>query len=113
MLTLDNVPDRIASKVEKLDLDGTPNVADSDFWRTEGAENYAVWPGHAGEKHVCVFVNVRELSALDGEPYAINTRKIGVALKKFRALIERRAGELLVESAAEVKLELGTLCGTN
>jgi hypothetical protein len=113
MLTLDIVPDTIASKVEKLDLDGTPNVADLNFWRTEGAEDYAVWPAHVGEKHICVLVNVRELSALSGEPYAFNTRKISLALKKFRALIERRAGELLVEGAAEVRLELGSLRGTN
>jgi hypothetical protein len=110
VLVLDNVPDRIASKVEKLDLDGTPNVADVDFWRTDGAENYAVWPAHVSEKHIRVLVKVRELSALDREPYAINTRKISLALKKYRALIELRASELLVEGADEVRLEPGTLC---
>jgi hypothetical protein len=49
--------------------------------------------------------SAEELSALDGgEPYGINNEKITRALQRFRALIERRANELLVKNAHEVVL---------
>lgn len=88
---------------------GAPHTADARYTRQGGVNDishlYALWPATVDGAHCVVVISTEELSALDGgEPYGINNEKITRALQRFRALIERRANELLVKNAHEVVL---------
>jgi hypothetical protein len=110
-LKLDDVPNTIDNE----DLGGAPHAADVTF-RSDGRGNEAsghfiFWPAHVGEKRVNVRISTKELSRVSGVPFEIDSDKINGALQKYRALIERRANDLLIEGTSEVTLDLGSLNG--
>ena len=109
MLKLDDLP----NMVDKEDLGGAPHAADASFRSTghesDASMHFVVWPARVGERRVNVRISTNELSRVSGMPFEIDSDKINSALQRYRALIERRANDLLPNGANEVTLDLGSL----
>jgi hypothetical protein len=52
----------------------------------EQSPYFVTWPAHEGERFIAVRIGTEELAQLAGEAFALNSRKIAMALAKHRAL---------------------------
>ncbi len=70
---------------------------------------FIVWPAHEASHKVIVRISTRELSALAGVPFGIDSTKTNTALQNHRDHLKQRANEEPTEGANEVVLDVGRL----